>query len=479
MQLEKATSRSGQAAVVGWISSNDVALFTTVLFMAIAIFLHARFTKGAKQNIAISEENASMAARLEAAGSELDEFRDLLDKTRESLNLTQDERDQLQQQLIEKLSAIAELNARLAALVKDKDSLELQQRALSETKEKLSKEKLELLARQSALTGDRDSLKKSNLSLREQLDLIARELEEKIAALEELARERDRLTKQADELDAIVAALKRKLEKMNIDLADAKAAAATATSESQSAVEELQTRLAARDKSIEDYLAKLKRASELFQSLSAEKRQLQRSLSEIELKRQQELLEEARNNRALVGLTGRLDRVAILFDASGSMRQATTSGSDRWAKAQEIASTWLKHLNVQQCVLIVYSSDVRTFPDDGSLADLRGAAGRARRDSLLRHVQEVSPGGWTNTYEALRRAYQYDIDAILLFSDGAPSNPVTRVYDPNEARRIMDLCRSRPNVPVHTIGLGNYFDQNTSTFLMSVAATTNGTFRGN
>jgi uncharacterized coiled-coil DUF342 family protein len=479
MQLEKVSSRSGQAAVVGWISSNDVALFTTVLFMAIAIFLHARFTKGAKENVQITEKNASLAAQLETAGSELDQFHDLLDKTRESLHLTQEERDQLQKQLVEKLAAIAELNAKLDALLKEKGDLELQQRSLAETKEALTKEKLTLLAQQSALAGDRDSLKKSNLSLREQLDLIASQLEQKIAALEELARERDRLKKQADELDAIVAALKRKLEKLNIDLADAKAAAVAANSESLSKVQELETQLAARDETIDEYLAKLKRAAELFQSLSAEKKQLQRSISELELKRQEELEAEARNNRALVGLTGKLDRVAILFDASGSMRQATAAGRDRWAEAQRIAATWLKHLNVQECVLIVYASDVRTFPEDGKLADLRGAGGQAKRDALLQHVNEVTPGGWTNTYDALRRAYQYDIDAILLFSDGAPSNPTTRVFDPAMARQIYDLCRSRPNIPVHTIGLGNYFDQNTSNFLMSVAAITNGTFRGN
>ena len=67
---------TGQAAVVGWISSNDVALFTTVLFMAIAIYLHARYSKGAKENVQITEANASLATEREAAGSEIDAFQD-------------------------------------------------------------------------------------------------------------------------------------------------------------------------------------------------------------------------------------------------------------------------------------------------------------------------------------------------------------------------------------------------------------------
>ena len=478
MQLEKVTSSSGQAALAGWISSNDVTLFTTVLVMAIAMFLHATLTKGAKENLLITQEKAMLADRLDGAAVELDASEDLLDQTRKALNLTQDERDQLRQQLVEKLDAIARLNTKLDALLKEKGQLESHHQTLIAARESLSKEKAELMAQHAGLVGDRDSLKTKNLDLRERLEVIASRLAEKIAALEQVESERDRLKKQADELDAIVAGLKQRLEKLGIDLAETRTRAATAHTQSQTKVQDLETQLAARDETIEEYLAKLKRAAQLFQGLAAEKKQLQQALSESELKRQAELLEEGRNNRELVGLTGRLERVAILFDASGSMRQATTSGSDRWAEAQQIAATWLQHLNVQQCVLIVFSSTIHTFPEDGSLADLRGAGGRAKRDSLLRHVETVSPAGWTNTHDALRTAYRYDIDSILLFSDGAPSNSRSGIFDPAAAQRIYDLCRAHPNIPIHTIGLGNYFDQNASTFLRSLAKVTDGTFRG-
>jgi hypothetical protein len=479
MQLEKATIGSGQASTVGWISSNDVALVTTVLFLAIAIFLHARFTAGAKENVRITSEKATLTGQLESASSELDEFRDLLEKNREALNLTQEERDQLRTQLVEKLSAIAELNAKLDVLLSEKGELESKQETLIAANESLSKDKLALLAQQTALAGDRDSLKKSNLSLREQLDLIAKQLEDKIALLEKLAKERDRLKTRAGELDTAVADLRSRSSTLSDALAKSRAQAALAQTDSLARVEQLESQLAAREKSIDEYSAKLKRAATIFQGLEAEKKQLQRSLTEAELRRQKELEEEARNNRALVGLTGKLDRVAVLFDASGSMRQRAASGGDRWAQAQDIAGTWLKHLNVQECVLIVYASDVQTFPKDGKLADLRGGGGQAKREALLQHVRDVSPDGWTNTYEALRTAYGYDIDAILLFSDGAPSQPATGIFDPAAARQIYELCRAHSNVPVHTIGLGNYFDQNASNFLMSVAAITNGTFRGN
>ena len=366
MHLEKVTSRSGQAALAGWISSNDVTLFTTVLVMAIAMFLHARMTKGAKENVQITQEKATLAERLEATAGELDSSKDLLDKTRKSLNLTQEERDQLRQQLVDKLAAVAALNTKLDALLKDKGLLESQQRSLIAAKDSLSKEKTNLLAQQATLAGDRDSLKNANLNLREKLDLIASQLADKVAALEQLEKERERLKKQADELDAIVAGLKQRLEKLNIDLADTR-------TQSQTRVRELESQLAQSDKTAEEYLTKLKRATELFEGLKVEKHELEQRFTKAALEHQAALLEEGRNNRELVGLTGRLECVAILFDASGSMRQASTTGTgDRWAEAQQIAATWLQHLNVQQCVLIVFSSDVRTFPEDGSLADLRG-----------------------------------------------------------------------------------------------------------
>lgn len=478
MQLERATSRSGQASLAGWISSNDVTLFTTVLVLAIAIFLHARLSTAEKEKAQVSQEKTALADRLDTTAGELGASKGLLDETRKTLDLTQSERDQLRQQLVDKLDAIARLNTNLDALMKEKGRLDSQQQSLSAAQDTLSKEKAELVAKQALLVSARDSLKAKNDDLGTRLDQLSRQLAEKIAALEQAERDRERLNQQADELEAIVAGLKQQLEQLNSDLSETRSSAATAQTESQTKVQELETQLAARDKAVDDYLAKLKRAAELTEGLAVEKKKLQQALNDSERLRQTELIEEGRNNRELIGLTGRLERVAILFDASGSMRQATAGGSDRWADSQAIAAKWLQHLNVRQCVLIVFSSTVRTFPDDGSLADLHGDGGQVKRELLLRHVKDVSPSGGTNTYDALRRAYEYDVDSILLFSDGAPSSSTSGVFDPAVANRIYALCREHPDIPIHTIGLGNYFDENASTFLMSLAKITNGTFRG-
>jgi hypothetical protein len=471
MHLERVTTRSSEAGIAGWIASNDVTLFTMILVMVIAIFMHSRANRSALDNSRLADRNATIAATLAATSTELDGARDLLAATAERLHLTQAERDQLQLQLVDKLTAMTEINAKLETLMADKGELTRERLALIEEKESLAREKL-------AVEGDREAAVASNATLRARLDRLSSQLAAKVAALASIESQRDKLTKQAEELTAVVAALKQRLEEMNVDLRTAQDDAATSRATAAAERQELQDKLAANDRQAEAYLADLRRATEMLESLKLEKQQLREELTEAERQRQAELLVEAENNRELVGLKGSLRKVAILFDASGSMRQTRGGGADRWTEAQAIAATWLKHLNVQECVLIVFSHEVRTFPADGTLTDLRGPAGVARRDQLLQEVAAIQPGGWTDTLAAFQKAYEYDVDTILLLSDGAPSKVSTGAYQDELAQQIYQLCREHADIPVNAIGLGNYFDQEMSTFLRTVASITGGQFRG-
>lgn len=500
MRLERATTRSSEAALAGWISSNDVTLFTTVMVVAIAIFLHARLTKGARQQAQLVEEKASISAtldataadlaateerlhattgkldatnerlattsqRLDATARDLDEMTGLFESTDQRLASTQAERDALQHQLNQRLADLAALNSKLDGLLVEKGRLETERR--------------ELTVERRTLAADRDSLTASNSTLRERLDAISGQLADKIAALAEVEKERDRLKAQAEELGSIVDTLRSKLDSLNIEIVGLRDQTEAERAAAAAQVEELTSRVAASDRSAEEYLAELKRATALLQGLRLQKQELERTITEVERRRQEELLEEVRNNRELIGLKGPLKRVAIVFDASGSMRQAVegTQG-DRWAEAQEIAATWMKHLSVEECVLIVFSSTVRTFPEDGTLADLRGEDGHLKREMLLSELKAVTPAGLTNTLDALRKAYEYDIDTILLFTDGAPSKADSGLFDAAIAEEIYSLCRQHQDIPINTIGLGNYFDVNMSTFLQTVAKISDGTFRG-
>ena len=77
--------------------------------------------------------------------------------------------------------------------------------------------------------------------------------------------------------------------------------------------------------------------------------------------------------------------------------KGTDGQINRWAEAQQIAATWLRYLDADECALIVFSSDVRCFPEDGSFARLRGEHSDERRRQLLKSLEKIEPRGWTNT----------------------------------------------------------------------------------
>ena len=60
MHLERVTTRSSEAGIAGWIASNDVTLFTMVLVMVIAIFLHSKVNKGILDNSRLADHNAAI-----------------------------------------------------------------------------------------------------------------------------------------------------------------------------------------------------------------------------------------------------------------------------------------------------------------------------------------------------------------------------------------------------------------------------------
>ncbi len=78
---------------------------------------------------------------LDDTEDQLASARDLLDKTNSTLKLTQEERDALQAQLVEKLAALAELNSKLEALLSEKSVLEAERQSLVNARDALLREK--------------------------------------------------------------------------------------------------------------------------------------------------------------------------------------------------------------------------------------------------------------------------------------------------------------------------------------------------
>jgi len=179
-------------------------------------------------------------------------------------------------------------------------------------------------------------------------------------------------------------------------------------------------------------------------------------------------------HKELIGLKGNLRRVVIIFDTSGSM------GLDgRWEYARGVVATWLEHLAISECVLVMFSTDVRVFPENGRFLDVYGPGGGTNRQRLLEQIKFTKPEGGTNTLLALQTAYSCaNLDTVILFTDGEPNNGNSNKFDPEIAQKIYTLCQQHKDIPVNTVGLGNYFKPELSSFLMRVAQETNGSFLG-
>ena len=76
MHLEKATSHSSEAGLAGWISSNDVTLFTVVLVVGVAIFLQSNVIKGSKENKSLVSLNRKDQEQIRSISKNLSATRD-------------------------------------------------------------------------------------------------------------------------------------------------------------------------------------------------------------------------------------------------------------------------------------------------------------------------------------------------------------------------------------------------------------------
>jgi len=176
-------------------------------------------------------------------------------------------------------------------------------------------------------------------------------------------------------------------------------------------------------------------------------------------------------SQELLGIRGSLERLVFLLDKSGSMNHG-----GKWPYVVNMASTFMNYLPIEYCALLLFDSRVEQYPTRGGYLEVAGPEGANNRNSFLNRLGRVRPGGNTNTYAALERAYALNPTAILLASDGFPDVGDNR-FNSQMARAVLELCRRHGrSVPVHVLALGNYFDPRLGSFLRGIADTTGGTF---
>jgi chromosome segregation ATPase len=527
MQLEKVTARSGEAGLAGWISSNDVTLFTVVLVISVAIFLQSNLTKRSKknrelqaanlslsdQNLHSQEEIAQISAEIEDVNAALVDARGQLRRANEDLETTRRNLNEKTRSLQKVTQQLQDTKTELTTTREQQAALEQQLGSTREAVKDLNERLAALEIQKGDLMKQKESLTAEKTQVDQDLAKLADQLKTKLQQLDDLQRERDLLDQQAKALTDRVARLESQLGDTQQDLTamqqtsqsemenlkqllaralqrnkQDQAASTEKLSAAVSRAEEASQQATEATARADDYLSRLRRAAAYFKQMDENKKllqlevqalktQLANALDDLKASEQQLVRQRSREktiNRELVGLRGDLRRVAILFDSSGSMNE-----SGRWEEVQRIASTWLDYLEVDECVLIVFASQANAFPSDGSMIRVSGAEGDANRVRLSEHLRAVEPEGWTNTLAAMRLAYSYeDLDTIILFSDGAPTLANSGTFDERSAQQIYSLCRQNADIPVNAIGLGNYFDQELSTFLRTVASLTGGTFVG-
>ena len=108
-------------------------------------------------------------------------------------------------------------------------------------------------------------------------------------------------------------------------------------------------------------------------------------------------------------------------------------------------------------------------PSDWSIGD---------RELMAAFVSQANESPFCVAAHSATSSLWYDdapkVAAALADLDTAPIGEPLRAT----LRMLGKLTREHTNVPINTIGLGNYFDENMATFLRTVASLTGGTFRG-
>jgi Mg-chelatase subunit ChlD len=418
MRRERISGVSQAASVIGWVSNTDAIFLGLILTLAVTIFIYGKFHRSETKNDRLQSQNAALVGQLATSG----------------VSLTKQQFDQTKL-LGEKQSLVAQLEELNRKLAQQREEYE---RMSAAERERFQQFKLE---------SDRINEEYRRLGIK------AEKLQGTVAITEQ---DRKRL---AGEIEALKTILANKDQEYRV----LKEKDYLALKEKEEAIRLLGIQAA-------DILKDLKDRDTKVQATTGELADAKLQLETLRLK----LANQPAVHRELVGLKGKLRRVALLFDTSGSMKR-----EGRWQHACGVVATWLDHLDMDECVLILFSTDAHALPTSGKFVSLRGPDGQRNKAKLLEKLQGVEPEGGTNTLAALQLAYKYrDLDTILLFTDGEPNDGNSADFDPQIAEKIYALCRQHNDIPVNTIGLGDYFRPELSHFLIKVAKETGGNFLG-
>lgn len=179
---------------------------------------------------------------------------------------------------------------------------------------------------------------------------------------------------------------------------------------------------------------------------------------------------------ALLGLATNAQTFVIVMDMSGSMNRFRNITLQTMQKILEPMSEKEKvgiigfHAPGTQ---VFYTIQLPRWPGSGAIAPM-SQPNKNIAMSFVRDMMRRVDGG-TPTMDGLLTALQYDVDAIILMSDGQPTVP-----NRNWRRVIQTVTqRNRGQKEIHTVAIGNFYERPTFvTFLSQLARANRGKFTG-
>lgn len=431
--------------VAGWISMTD--LFTLFAIVALAI-------GGANAN--------RLNEMIHDAGGDWQKFRNDAIESKSEAAASQGRTRALEVELETLRKSAAEMNNLATGLKSELELVNQEVRRLQGLMQVAGSD-----ADKAALIQSLQRKLSETLALPDQERLRA-ELVDKAALIESLQRKLSETSALADQ------------ERLRAELVDkaAKQGQVQSTLELQARTEQL---LAARKQSEE-----LSKELEMLRGAIAEQSgrlgAAQRAMAAAEADKAIAIREKASGGtirQELLGLKGSLRRVVFVLDRSSSMHDDPA----RWQEAKELVLSWIKYLPVQEVLVILFDSEVRTLPNDGRWVDLTRDS---ERESLINAISLASAAsGSTNTLAAIEQAFRCEgANAIVLFTDGKPDTSAAPSMNGALAVDAILACvKSQGSIQsgdtrLHTVGVGNYFEAGAGKFLLDLANAGSGSFIG-
>jgi hypothetical protein len=157
---------------------------------------------------------------------------------------------------------------------------------------------------------------------------------------------------------------------------------------------------------------------------------------------------------SLLGISTRAKKILIVVDMSGSMQAYRDIMIDT-------VNELLSPLTEKHRFAILGYQDVggrklHRYPDGRNLA--KATSNAIRRAGVFARSLSTQFDGGTPTNYALQTALRYDVDAIVLLSDGAPTDMPGKLGWAQIVKDVIQLNR-RKRIEIHTVAIGDYYDE--------------------